>query len=66
MNNYRRPGGFGGFSLFPPVIKLLLLSNVTIFIIFNVLLTGYSVGSTSFDILITKYFALNPLKPILI
>ncbi|MBK8552512.1 MAG: rhomboid family intramembrane serine protease [Ignavibacteria bacterium] len=65
MNSYRRPGFFGGFSLFPPVIKLLLLSNVTIYIIFNLLLSGFSVGSTSFDLIITKYFALNPLKPVL-
>lgn len=65
MNSYRRPGFFGGFSLFPPVIKLLLLSNTVIFILFNVLLTGFSVGGMSFDIIITKYFALNPLKPVL-
>lgn len=65
MNSYRRPGFFGGFSLFPPVIKLLLLSNTAIFILFNVLLTGFSVGGMSFDIIITKYFALNPLKPVL-
>lgn len=65
MNSYRRPGFFGGFSLFPPVIKLLLLSNTAIFIIFNVLLAGYSIGGMSFDIIITKYFALNPLKPVL-
>ncbi|HMS34013.1 MAG TPA: rhomboid family intramembrane serine protease [Ignavibacteria bacterium] len=65
MNSYRRPGFFSGFSLFPPVIKLLLLSNTVIFILFNVLLTGFSVGGMSFDIIITKYFALNPLKPVL-
>lgn len=65
MNSYRRPGFFGGFSLFPPVIKLLLLSNTAIFIIFNVLLAGFSVGGMSIDIIITKYFALNPLKPVL-
>jgi membrane associated rhomboid family serine protease len=65
MNSYRRPGFFGGFSLFPPVIKLLLLSNVTIYIIFNLLLSGYSVGNVSFDVIVTKYFALNPLKPVL-
>jgi membrane associated rhomboid family serine protease len=64
-NNYQRPGFFGGFSLFPPVIKLLLLSNVVIYIIFNLLLTGFQIGSTSFDIIITKYFALNPLTPVL-
>jgi rhomboid family protein len=65
MNNYRRPGMFGGFTLFPPVIKLLLLSNISIFIIFNVLLSQFSIGNTSFSVIINKYFALDPLKPIL-
>ena len=66
MNNfYRRPGFFGGLSLFPPVIKLLLISNIAIFVIFNLLLAGYSVGSMTFDAIILKYFALNPLDPVL-
>ncbi len=65
MNSYRRPGFFGGFSFFPPIIKLLLLSNTAIYIIFNLLLSGYSVGGTSFDLIITKYFALNPLVPVM-
>ncbi|MDQ3020761.1 MAG: rhomboid family intramembrane serine protease [Bacteroidota bacterium] len=64
-SNYRRPGLFGGFTLFPPIIKLLLVSNIAIYIIFNLLLTGFSVGSTPIDIIITKYFALNPLSPVL-
>lgn len=64
-NNYRRPSLFGGFSLFPPVIKLLLLSNIAIYVIFNLLLANFSIGSTSFELIITKYFALNPLTPIL-
>ena len=65
MNNFRRPGLFGGFTLFPPVIKLLLLSNVSIFIICNLLLSNFSIGNTSFSVIFTKYFYLNPLKPIL-
>ncbi len=64
-NSYRRPGFFGGFSLFPPIIKLLLLSNVVIYIIFNLILTGVQVGNVSFDLIVTKYFALNPLTPVL-
>lgn len=64
-NDYRRPGLFGGFSLFPPIIKLLLVSNVAIYIIFNLLFSGFSIGSTPVDIIITKYFALNPLTPVL-
>lgn len=56
---------FGGFSLFPPVIKLLLVTNIAIFIIFNLLLPGFTVGNTSFDLIITKFFALNPLDPVL-
>ncbi len=65
-NSYRKPGLFGGFSMFPPVIKLLLLSNISIYIIFNLLLTGFSVGSLPFDFIVTKYLALNPLKPVLL
>lgn len=63
-NSYRRQGFFGGFSFFPPVIKLLLLSNVVIYIIFNLLLPGFHVEGMSFDLLVTKYFALNPLTPV--
>lgn len=53
---------FGGFSLFPPIIKLLLLSNIAIFIIFNLLLAGFSFDGTPFETIIIKYFALNPLE----
>lgn len=65
MNRYyRRPGFFGGFSLFPPVIKTLLVVNVAVFLLFNLILAGFSVGGVSLDILITKYFALNPIQPV--
>ncbi|MBK8983143.1 MAG: rhomboid family intramembrane serine protease [Ignavibacteria bacterium] len=64
-NYYKRPGLFGGFSLFPPVIKILLVSNIAIYVIFNLLLSGFQVGGISVDLLITKYFALNPLTPVL-
>lgn len=64
-NSYRRPGFFGGFSMFPPVIKILLLSNVTIYIIFNLLLSNFLIGNTPFSLIVTKYFALNPLNPVI-
>lgn len=65
MNSYKRPGMFGGFTLFPPVIKILLVSNVAIYLIFNLILSGFQTDGVSVDLLITKYFALNPLTPVL-
>ena len=66
MNRYyRRPGLFGGFSLFPPVIKTLLVINIAVFIIFNLILAGFSVGGVQVDLLVTKYLALNPLQPVI-
>jgi membrane associated rhomboid family serine protease len=62
--NYRRPGLFGGFSIFPPVIKILLVSNITVFILFNVLLAKMYIGGIPFEIYITKFFALNPIEPV--
>jgi membrane associated rhomboid family serine protease len=65
MNSYyKRPGFFGGFSLFPPIIKLLLITNVGIYLLFNFLLAGFIIGDLPFQVIITKYFALNPLKPV--
>lgn len=62
MNSYnRRPGLFGGFSLFPPVLKILLVSNITIFIIQML----YPVESIIKNVsIINYYFALWPLDPI--
>jgi rhomboid family protein len=65
-NSFRRPGLFGGFSLFPPIIKMLLISNVAVYLLFNILLTGFSIGNLPFDFIVAKYFALNPLKPIIL
>lgn len=65
MNSFnRRPGFFGGFSIFPPIIKLLLITNVGIYVLFNFLLAGFMVGDVPFEVFFTKYFALNPLKAI--
>ena len=60
-DNYYRPGGFGGFSFLPPVIKNIIIINVIVFLI---QLLGQQVsmdnGFTLADI-ITKYFALIPI-----
>ncbi len=65
MNRYyRRPGLFGGFTLFPPVIKTLLVLNVGVYLVFNLMFAGFSVAGTSIDTFIIKYFALNPLSPV--
>lgn len=63
-DNYYRPRGFGGFSLFPPVIKNLIIINVVVFLFQTIgqqIVT--SAGLTFADIL-TKYFALIPLQGI--
>jgi len=60
-NSYRRQGFFGGFSLFPPIIKLLLLSNVVIYIIFNLILANYKIDNLSLEEYVIKYFSLMPL-----
>lgn len=62
--NYYRPGGFGGFSFFPPVIKFLLISNVAVFLLTEIIFPGLRVGSDSLADIVLKYFALNPFDAI--
>jgi membrane associated rhomboid family serine protease len=64
--DYYRPSGYGGFSFFPPVIKNLLIANAAVFLLqmlAQMVVYGYSVSgyTVSYDYLLTKYFALNPL-----
>ncbi len=42
--NYYRPSFFGGFSLFPPVIKWLLISNTAIWLLTDFILQPFRVG----------------------
>jgi membrane associated rhomboid family serine protease len=59
-NNYYRPGGIGGFSFFPPVIKNLLIINAVIFflqVISKNLVFNGQVG----ELVIYNWFALRPL-----
>lgn len=56
-NGYYRPGGFGGFSYFPPVIKNLLIANAAVFFLQYFVFAAFQHA----DNLILKYFALQPL-----
>lgn len=61
MSNYYRPRGFGGFSVFPPVIKNLLIINGAVFflqLIFQNLRTAEGIPLES---IILRWFALMPL-----
>jgi len=62
VNTYYRPSGFGGFSLFPPVIKNLLIINVAVFF-FQTLGERISVGNGfTLENIFMEYFALIPLE----
>jgi membrane associated rhomboid family serine protease len=60
VSDYYRPSGFGGFSLFPPVIKNLIIINVIVFLM-QFLGEQVVVGNASVAYLLNKWFALNPL-----
>ena len=58
MNNYYRP--FGGFSVFPKVIKNLLIINAAVFFI-QVIANNLMVGGKPLWYILNYWFALNPL-----
>jgi len=60
MSNYYRPSMFGGFSFFPPVIKILLLANGVAFLFVEVF-GRFTLGGYSLYGIIYEYFALWPL-----
>ncbi len=58
--NYYRPSGVSGFSFFPPMIKLLLISNVAVFVLM-IIASGITIDyPLNLNHLLTKYFALIP------
>lgn len=59
MNNSYRP--FGGFSVFPKVIKNLLIINVAVFFV-QMLANNLLVGGKPLWYLLNLWFALNPLS----
>lgn len=58
MNNYYRP--FGGFSVFPPVIKNLLIINVAVFFV-QLLANNLTLGGKPLWYVLNIWFALNPI-----
>lgn len=58
--DYYRPGGFGGFSFFPPVIKKLLIINVVVYFI-QILMANISFDGVRGNVWLSHWFALNPL-----
>ncbi|MGQ9819264.1 MAG: rhomboid family intramembrane serine protease [Candidatus Kapaibacteriales bacterium] len=54
--------GFGGFGLFPPVIKTLIVVNVIVFLL-DVLFFGiYRINDVPFIYFVAKYFYLQPIE----
>lgn len=64
MANYsfRSTYSSGGFSLFPPVIKTLLITNVAVFVLQYVFLGFLTIGGVSVQRFVMAYFALQPLE----
>lgn len=58
---YYRPSLFGGFRFFPPVIKWLLISNVAIWLAFDLLLRPFTIGGVPIFDVLAGYLALWPL-----
>ena len=59
MNNSYRP--FGGFSVFPPVIKNLLIINVAVFFI-QMIANNLMLGGQPLWYVLNMWFALNPIS----
>lgn len=60
-NGYYRPSGLGGFSLFPPVIKNLLIINVAVFLLQTIIERTIIAGMPGW-LFINEQFALNPIS----
>ena len=56
-----RPKFFGGFSLFPPVIKALLIVNVAVWLVLDVLLQPFRYHDLPIFSIFAEYLALWPL-----
>lgn len=59
--SYYRPRGFGGFSLFPPVLKNLLIINGVVFLLQQIL-ANVTIGGVPGWYTFNRYFALNPVS----
>jgi len=63
LNGSYRPRGFGGFSVFPPIIKNLLIINGVIYFI-QIILAEVVIGGFPGWYILNRWFALNPLSGI--
>jgi membrane associated rhomboid family serine protease len=61
LNAYYKPRGFGGFSVFPPVIKNLLIINGVIYFL-QIILNEVVIGGLPGWYILNKWFALNPIS----
>ncbi|HTO94127.1 MAG TPA: rhomboid family intramembrane serine protease [Bacteroidota bacterium] len=60
-SRYYRPGAFGGFSFFPPVIKALLITNGLMWVLFGIILPAFKFGSVPIFVIFREYLELWPL-----
>ncbi len=58
--DYYRPSGFGGFSMFPPVLKKIIITTVIVFFI-QMIFDNLSFGGMPGWYILNRYFALNPI-----
>ena len=58
--SYYRPSFLGGFGLFPPIIKMLLVSNVLIWFVLDFLLAPFTLGGEPIFLILSQYLALWP------
>jgi membrane associated rhomboid family serine protease len=59
QNNYYRPSGFGGFQFFPPMIKMLLISNTAVFALM-LFFGSFHFGDIGFRTIFDEFFGLMP------
>lgn len=60
MSDYGRMNGLGRFSLFPPVLKTLIILNLAIYILQHWLIGPFSFGGVTISSYIVKYLGLIP------
>jgi membrane associated rhomboid family serine protease len=60
QGNYYRPSMFGGFQFFPPMVKILLISNIAVFILMW-FFSAFHIGDISLYRVLTEFLGLMPL-----
>lgn len=60
MNGYGYGRGGGFLSSIPPFVKFVLITNVVVYLLFNLLFANFSIGGAPLALYIQKIFALIP------